>query len=117
VRVYPVECKGKVVPGGPSGGGLCCGSLSIPLNPTTFIVSVSRQQIFESTLTPMDRPLHNSEVQDVVNWQCTTYWDATGTNETDMAHGKCFDRDLMHGAFTISFHQATVPPHRKLSAL
>ena len=63
VRVYPVECKGKVVLGGPSGGGLCCGSLSIPLNPTTFTVSVSLQQVFESTLTPMDRPLHNCEVQ------------------------------------------------------
>ena len=85
VRVYPVECKGKVIPGGRWGGGLCCGSLNVPLNPTTFTVSVSRQQVFESILTSMDRSLRNCEVQDTSNWQCTTYWEATGNNETDVS--------------------------------
>ena len=99
VRVYPVECKGKVVIGGPSNGGLgglCCGSLSIPLNPTTYTVSVSRQQVFAATVTPMDWVLENCEVQDIFNWQCTTYLDANG-NETDTAHGECFHREIMQG--------------------
>jgi hypothetical protein len=103
VRVYPVECKGKVVPGGPWGGGLCCGSLGVPLNPTTFTVSISRQQVFESILGLMERPLHNYEVQDIPNWQCTTYWDATGTTETDMAHGQCFDGEIMRNGVLNDF--------------
>lgn len=109
VRVYPVECKGKVVQGGPSGGGLCCGSLDIPLNSSTFTVSISRQQVFESTGSFWMRPLHNCEVQDVDNWQCTTYWDVTGTNETDMVQGKCFDRDVMHGGVYDFFSSGECP--------
>jgi hypothetical protein len=91
VRVYPVEGKGKVVP-----GNFCCGTLDVPLYPTTFAVSVSRQQVFEST-AGFITPLHNCEIQDRLNWQCTTYWDATGEHETDMPHGQCSDQQIMQG--------------------
>ena len=40
-------------------------------------------------------PLHNCEVRDYFNWQCTTYWDATGYHETEMARSQCFDREVM----------------------
>ncbi len=40
-------------------------------------------------------PLHNCEVQDDFNWQCTFYWDATGDHETDLVHGLCWDREFM----------------------
>lgn len=89
-RVYPVECRGKVV-----AGNFCCGKLDVPLNATTYSVSVARQQVFETT-ADITTPLHNCEVRDYLNWVCTTYWDVTGENETDMVHGKCFDKELMN---------------------
>ncbi len=90
-RIYPVECKGKVV-----AGNFCCGKLDIPLNPTTYSISVARQQVFETTGDFTTTPLHNCEVRDYLNWVCTTYYDATGDNETDMVHGKCFNRKWMN---------------------
>jgi len=114
VRVYPVECKGKAVAGGLSGGEVCCGFLGIPLNPTTFTVSVSQQKVFASTLTPMEDAFHNCDVQDELNWVCTTYWNADATQETDMAHGRCFDRHLMSGGAYLEFH-SDCPAESELS--
>jgi hypothetical protein len=88
-RVYPVECDGRVV-----AGNFCCGKLGVPLNPSTYTMAVSRQQVFESTLD-IPTPLHNCEVRDYLDWVCTTYYDATGERETDMVHSMCFDRDYM----------------------
>jgi hypothetical protein len=38
VTVYPVTCDGTAV-----SSSICCGRLGVPLNPTTFTVSVERQ--------------------------------------------------------------------------
>jgi hypothetical protein len=97
VRVYPVECKGKVIRGGIDGGGLCCGTLSIPLNSSSYTVSVNRQQVIHSSETEMgvNMPLHNCEVRDVFNWRCTTFANANG-NVTDLANGACYHTEWMH---------------------
>jgi hypothetical protein len=81
-------CDGTVVP-----GNIWCGKLSVPENTTTYTVSVGRQQVFE-TLVGVTLTLHNCDVLDPKNWECTTYYDDTGY-ETDRGHGKCFDRTFM----------------------
>ena len=40
-------------------------------------------------------PLHNCEVQDYLNWQCTTYWDASETKEVSPSESAAFDRTFM----------------------
>ncbi len=110
VRVYPVECKGKVIP-----GNLCCGKLDIPLNPTTFAISVSRQQVFRSAGGSFGGPLHNCEVQDYLNWQCVTYWDKAGTHEVNAATAASSDWYVMSkGKFSESFEPDPDPLKQKL---
>lgn len=112
VRIYPVACEGKVV-----GDKLCCGELSVPLNPTTFTVSVSRQQVFESTAGIMT-PLHNCEVQDYLNWQCTTYWDPSETREVGAATAASWDRYVMsNGSYTIYRSPGLTPLTQALDKL
>src|SRR5438552_17073681 len=57
VTIYPVACDGTSV-----SSSVCCGKLGVPLNPTTFTVSVERQMVFDSIAGIMT-PLHNCEVQ------------------------------------------------------
>lgn len=96
VRIYPVACEGKAV-----GESVCCGELGVPLNPTTFTVSVGRQQVFQSTAGMMN-PLHNCEVQDYLNWQCTTYWDESESREVGPSAAASSDRYVMsNGSYTI----------------
>lgn len=99
VRLYPVECKGKV-----ARGNLCCGKLDKPLNPTTFTVSVMSEQVSRSTIGGFDGPLHNCSVQSYLNWQCATYWDESRTNEVDAGGAASTDWYLMsEGRFSESF--------------
>jgi hypothetical protein len=100
VTVYPVACDGTAV-----SSTICCGKLAVPLNPTTFTVSVERQQVFASTAGFMS-PLHNCEVQDYLNWQCTTYWDASETKEVGPSDGAAYDRTIMSAG---SYHVAHSP--------
>ncbi|PYR51787.1 MAG: hypothetical protein DMF89_04710 [Acidobacteria bacterium] len=89
VTIYPVACDGTSV-----SSSVCCGKLGVPLNPTTFTVSVERQMVFDSIAGIMT-PLHNCEVQDYLNWQCTTYWDASESKEVGPSEGAAYDRTIM----------------------
>ncbi len=109
VRLYPVECKGKV-----ARGNLCCGKLDKPLDPTTFTVSVMRERVSRSTGAGFDGPLHNCAVQSYLNWQCATYWDESRTNEVDAGGAASTDWYLMSdGRFSESFSVDPDPRKQK----
>jgi hypothetical protein len=88
LRVYPVQCQGKVV------GNSCCAGLGGPLDPTTFMVSKEQQQVLAAS-ADIVVPLSNCYVQDYLNWQCMGYWDERG-NETTPGHVATWEARYMN---------------------
>jgi hypothetical protein len=94
VRVYPVECEGRVV-----FGTFCEGELILPLNPLTFRAFAGRQLVIEWDSDGATE-FKNCTVRDYRNWQCTT---PTGPNLV-------VQRTMQDGRLTTAMYDSRMSP-------
>jgi hypothetical protein len=94
VRVYPVECEGRVM-----FGTFCEGDLTIPLNPSTFRASLDRQTVMEWS-DDESVELRRCTVKDFSNWQCTV---PTGRDLV-------IQKTMQDGHLTVAMFDSTMSP-------
>ncbi len=100
VRVYPVECEGRVV-----FATFCEGEITVPLNPRTFRAYPQRQTVTESDTDGVSE-FKNCTVKDYRNWQCTT---AAGSDLV-------IQRTMQDGRFTVSMYDARMSPKTNVNS-
>jgi hypothetical protein len=99
VRVYPVECEGRVV-----FGTFCEGDLTVPLNPSTFRAFPDRQTVIE--WSDEERELKRCTVKDFRNWQCTV---PTGRDLV-------IQKTMQDGRLTVAMFDSSMSPKTNVNS-
>jgi|SRR5579875_91480 hypothetical protein len=100
VRVYPVECEGRVV-----FGTFCEGEITVPLDPRTFRACPRRQTVTEWDTDGVIE-FKNCTVKDYRNWQCTS---AAGS-------GLVIQRTMQDGRLTVSMYDSRGSPKTNVNS-
>jgi len=100
VRVYPVECDGRVV-----FGTFCEGELTMPLNPLTFKAFPDRRAVIEWD-TEGATEFKNCTVKDHRNWQCTA----------PAGPDLVIQRTMQDGRFTLAMYDSRMSPKTNVNS-